>query len=612
MALDRFHLLGEDIFYPMVASRKMHCTPSLRGYAHGTRPKIPIKDDESWFYRRLPSIQLENTPGGYQPTLMTTFMVYENLRFDSSGRVTHIHPLMMYQLCKFFVAARNGTKVDHKAIKESALYTGPKKMTRTPSVIPIFERVCRIPIAAVSECKGRGCSTPDASIHPLSEYIVGTSVCTVRSLAALDKGISPIALHPDPRTITQVCMGQHFNGNIHSWFSIAQIRTWFKEGLITAVIDPWVEKPIRTILVGIIYGRAIGRSHMTLADYSRLGQLAIECPVDRLIDEWPLDRKTVGVLSHIFGALSWKQLHTMWVHHKRLVATSGLGNTLLSPVFRYNGWLPLPSGTWAPIKEMCGHPLDAIDAPTNDPDPYPFRSFIVTSVGSSRTRYILMKGSTYTVWRTLLLGAKVEIHAAALDYVPAIHTKAYDADKPAPTRKPSGDFAVYNAHRLTWGSMARYLSMRREDATMHLYGSLRASIAGEKMGAHEGVFADVLMTFGYLSTVEDPSIGYNVIIHKPGPELKGLSFKDEPIDDQEVKLLTEFEVCPDLSAFDAHPAWTERIRLPALMKVLSMIPLRDQKMDDSLLAPILPEMRKSKASDASEPASKKSKTQSDS
>ncbi len=180
MALDRFHLLGKEIFYPMISARKMHCTPSLRGYTPGTRPEIPIKDDEEWFYRHISSIQLESTPGGYQPTMMSTFMVYENLRFDAMGRVTHIHPLFIYQLCKFFVAARNGTKVDQKAIKESALYTGPRKLTRTPVVVPISERVKRIPTITVSECKGRGCETPDASIHPLSEYIVGSPVCTVR------------------------------------------------------------------------------------------------------------------------------------------------------------------------------------------------------------------------------------------------------------------------------------------------------------------------------------------------------------------------------------------------------------------------------------------------
>ncbi len=405
-------------------------------------------------------------------------------------------------------------------------------------------------------------------------------------------------------------MGRHFNGSTAAWFSLAQVRTWFKEGLLTATLDHWTSRPIRTILVGIIYARAIGRPHMSLDDYAGLGQFAIECPVDRLIDEWPMDRKTVGVLSHIFGALSWRHIHTMWEHHTRLVTNNGLGKTLMSPVFRYLGWMPMPSGTWAPVKELCGRPLDSIDSPINDTDPHPFRSFVITSVDSIRLRYVLMKGTTYTVWRTLLLGAKVEIHAAAIDYVPSHHDKAYDAGSPVPTKKPTKDFAVYNAHRLTWGSMVRYLSMLTEESTMHLYGSLRASIAGEKMGAHEGVFADVLMTFGYLSTLKDPSIRYNVILHKPGPELKGLSFQDDPAVDCEVKVVTERELCPDLSAFDAHPAWTERFRLPALMKALNMIPLRDQKVDDSLMVPILPERKQPRA--ATMTASKRSKTQNDS
>lgn len=226
---------------------------------------------------------------------------------------------------------------------------------------------------------------------------------------------------------------------------------------------------------------------------------------------------------------------------------------------------------------------------TNAAHRYPFRTFAVHS--RSKVRYILMKATTYWVWRALLRGARVEIHASALDYQPMIHATKFDAGEPVPTRV-AGDFAVYNAHRLTWGSMRRYLSMLRGEATMHLYGSLKASLAGCEHGVHEGVFVDVAMTFRYLSTLDNPFIRYAVTIHQAGPELEALAFDEDPEKSLEVALLEQAELAPT-TTLATHEAWKSRIRLPALMKALEMHPLRDTVVSEGLMRPIVPEKKRS-------------------
>lgn len=343
MALDELHLFKDEIFYAMTTARTMHCSPRVRGYAEGAKPRIPVKEGEDWFYRHMPAILLEkNIAKEYQPTLTSTLMVYESLRFDKGGRVTHVHPCLIYLLCKFFVAARNGTRINYKKIHESSLYDGPKKLMKIRAPDDLATRVKRIATVTMTKCKARKCRSPGAPIHPKSNYIVGMDVCTK-------------------------CMSMCFDGDTDWWFSLSQITKWFQEGFTTATTLCWTGRPLRYILVGIISCRALGQPHRSLDAYARVGKIMIEAPIDRLVDHWPIDKKTLRFVSSLYGPLAWRQIYTMWDSHKKIANPNNpIYRVLMSPVFRYMGWLPMPSGTWAPAKELCGMPLDSIDSDFND------------------------------------------------------------------------------------------------------------------------------------------------------------------------------------------------------------------------------------------------------
>jgi hypothetical protein len=561
MALDSLHLLGESIFDPMTISRAMHCSPNLHRYAPGHEPHVPIPEDEEWFYRHTPQIQLvRNVKKEYQATAVSSLMIYENLRFDTRGRVTHVHPCMVYQLCKFFVSARNGSKIGRKDISESALYSGPRKMLRIKPIESITKRFMKLTTATLTPCKARGCQTPGSEIHPKSEYITGSPVC---------KG----------------CMGRHFNG-VKNWFSIVQIHSLFQEGFVNATVRWWADKPMRYILMGIILSK---EGRLPLAKYERIGRLSIECPFDRILDEWPVDKRTLHSLGSIFGALTWRQINDTWKNYDRLGTNRAIGAAIATDQFRYFGWASLPSGSWAPVPELFGDPLKSIDDPANNTNDYPMRSFAVVDKKTRRVRYTIMRGSTYNVWRRLLTGSKVDIRATSLDYEPMMHETKHDAGEPMPFGRIHGDIAIYNAHHLSWGTLERYLTMLDKDATLYLYGSLKTSIGGSLTGISHGVFADILLTFRMLSSLDNGFMGYAVTTHNPGPELKGSTFEEDPNERHEVNLLINNAIAPKLpSGLARDPAWTGRYRLLALMKALDMQPLKGVVFEHSLLVSIIP------------------------
>lgn len=555
--LDSFHLLGDTIFYPTIPCRKMASQPKIRAFA--VEVKIPVEKEDAWLYARMPSLVLEKTRSGkYRPSLSSLHATFVNLRFSRDGKVSHIHPRLMYFICRAFVATCNGLESTAIKLTSAAIYTGPPKKLSYPPSIP-YEKIIKNSIGnTVGACQIKRCKTPTLDTHPNSKYILGVSAC-------------------------RACLSGIFNDD--SWFSVTDINRWFAEGFLATTINHWIRKPIKHTLIGLMCSRIFQLDHTTIPEYTDLGKLASVWPVDTCIDHWDkLLVRSLKMLANMFGMLAWRQCFSMALEYRHL--KQKYERVFMDVAFRYFGWMPLPCGSWHPNPAIFGTPLRSIDDPHNDDTEFPFRCFEICY--KNRRRYIVMKGSTYTAWRLLLLGAEVEIHAAAVGYNPQFDFKV-DASKPLPSFSRFQDtIPVFSAEHLTWGTLARLLRTKKK---LVLYGSLAASLEGSTC---PGVFADVLLTFLYLEPLQTHLLRYRVITHSPGFELTSLDFDDRDSEAQESALI-KAKLCSPSTKLPLNPAWKRGLRIPALMVALKMPPMVGFKeMPQKLLDGIYPEVRKRK------------------
>ena len=554
--MDSFHLLDNHFFYPVAQNRKMTGSPHLRKYTPESAPTLRIPADEEWFYRHFPALQLMRTPfGKVRVTAKSASLVLNCLRFTPEGLVAYMHPKLAMFLCKFFVCARLGSDVTISVLKAANVFTGSWSVFRYEVASALCDRWKKSLRVSLDGCCFRGCQTPTDKIHPKSFYIFGCAVCSA-------------------------CLTNALKGDTADWISSTQLESWFSNGVRDTTMV-WRFQPIRYILVGIVAAETLtNTTNLTLQEYARIGRDFIEWPIDRIF--WSgVSGSKVRLLSEVADIVSWRHMQSVVEHSRKFESRGSIAGIFRHDNFQFFGWQPIPSGGRPPPPEFIGPLLKSIDHPDNDPKDYPLR--VITIEASRR---VLMKGSTYIVWRKLFLGADVSIKVASEDYEPMVHGIKFDARYAPPTRIPPGDFAVYHAESLTWGALARYLSMLCENNTLHLYGSLRASVAGQQPNVREGVFAELLFTFRYLETLPKVRTAINVTTHDPGPEL--IPLVPDSLVDVEADLVKSRPLLPSFpKQFKPHAAWGERMRMPLLMCLLEMRPVQKVQFPPEYLTPIV-------------------------
>jgi hypothetical protein len=536
--LEDCHILGSVIYYPASLSSTLGSYPNRRDYQFP--PKLPFDEDEKWLYCHLPTLLLtKRRSGKYLPSLYSIFLTLENLRFNPDGTVSYFHPSFVYYLCKCFLATKNNVlvRVTSRNLHMSSFYSGPTTIFRTPIITqPYADRVKTACTYAIGrDCMAKGCHDTKSQIHPASLYILGDRVC-------------------------RACMSRIFFNN-EEWLSVSNMNTWFADGFNNVTINRWATKPLRYTLIGMFYG-ILTSKELSLDQYTQLGRTICEWPSDHVIDILTqLGSVDLLYMSHMFGPLAWKQITSL-----ETKTLSHYSKIFESPNFLFFGWSPLPTGTRLPPASVFGTPLYSIDDPYNDPSEFPMRVFMVDK--DRLKRYVIMRGSTYSVWRHLLRGSKLELRTCIVGYIPPV--ECLDGSLPLLRVNTSPVVIVSNSECLTWGRLSRLLQSCER---LILYGSLRASIEGQHVPS--GCFADILLTFRFLKSIQTTHIRYNVIIHDPGFELEALDFLDDPSADEEKALLTG-EPSPCLStSLKKHPGWINHPQIPALMKALGMNPLKN-------------------------------------
>lgn len=583
--LSKLHLLLDTIFYPAQNTRSLLSTPQIRPYAEGAAPKLPIKAEEAWLYRHLPLLLLEDRPGGgYRVDPRSAMNVLHSLRFTAEGRVVYLHPALMIQLGKYFLAARLGrSDIKTGDMIKSTVFTGDKRLRSVPVMDPIIGRLDRLTTATMDPCKARRCTTPEEAVHPRSEFIMGAAMCNS-------------------------CIQKAFKGDATNWISLTEARRSFAPAMLEATLNKWLDKPLRFVLTGMALDGVApleNRKPVTLEDYEWLGRDFLECPVDRTLERWPMEKTTIRQLLELCDPLAWRQLLSFW-KSTRAMHSKMIGRTLLDENFRFFGWTVIEVGCKSFHSCVIGPTLTSIDDADNSPEDYALREIRI-GPDENHVRRVLMRGSVYTVWRRLLHGYRLQITATSLDYAPNHHTVAVDASQPlhyAVIKSATTDLAIYHAEHLTYGALARVMAAVPSAVAVHLYGSVAASVAGkvDDRPLREGLLADLVFTFRYfelndLQSSKDSVI--NVRISPVGPELIPLCVVAdrktmEQLDMEKAMLANRLPVPVFPQQIEQHPAWKQRLRMPILLQQLNHVLMRGVKLPLVYIQRLMPVMKRRK------------------
>lgn len=578
--LDSLHLLGEQIFYPCQNARNLLLTPQLRNYPSDAPPTLPIPPEEDWLYRHFPLLLLEyHSLYGYTVNPRSALNVLHSLRFTLDGHVAYMHPALLFQLAKYFLSRQlQQSDIKTNVILKSSIYTGDPRLRHTPVVDCITKRYAKLTTSTMQDCKGRGCSTPSNAIHPRSRFIVGADMCSN-------------------------CIHRAFRGDMSAWISISQAKRSFAASMLEATVLRWCDRPLRFVLIGIALespskhrsNPRSQRQRLTLDDYERIGRDFYESPADRTLERWPLIKLELHHILEVCDPLPWRQVYSLWKFNDQLRGKL-LGQALIDENFRYFGWSILPLGTRSPHPFVVGQPLRSIDGPDNDSEEHVLREIQIPA--KDMTRRFLMRGTTYTVWRRILHGFKLFITATSTDYEPNHHDFAIDASIPLDPTKVKhckGDVAIYHAEHATYGSLARVMSLMQPEATLYLYGSITASIAGKVKDRpiREGVLAELIFTFRYFELNAISSVLTDVRIKEAGPELIPLCAEVsrenlESLKLEENLLVQKYPVPALPASLPQHPAWRRRLRMPILLQQLDHVVMRDVQLPLVYIEPLMP------------------------
>lgn len=125
--LEKFQLLGEQVYYPAHIRKNFNNVPTKRdGFE---TPKV--KDDERWFFLHMPSLIFTiNKAGDMMPVPESVSTTFENLRFDSQGHITHVHPKLAFYFIRMVMNDGEKDRICvSRVLNNTAVYTGPKSYT---------------------------------------------------------------------------------------------------------------------------------------------------------------------------------------------------------------------------------------------------------------------------------------------------------------------------------------------------------------------------------------------------------------------------------------------------------------------------------------------------
>lgn len=577
-SLDQLHLLGDQIFYPCQNARNLLLTPQIRNYAPGTQPELHIRPEEADLYRHFPVLLLEyRQRSGYTANARSVVNTFYSMRFALNGKVTSMHPALMLQLAKYYMSKQlQQSDIRTDVMIKSTVFTGDPRLRSVPVVDCISRRYTKLAAVTMAPCKARGCSTPDEAINPLSEFVMSAPMCSS-------------------------CIQRCFYGDMSRWVSLEHAKRIFSPAMLEDTVGKWCNMPLRYIFIGMVLEKH--SKTKTLKEYEAIGRHFQTCPADVVFARWPYGKADVHYLMEMCEPLAWRQLYGIWKYSGQFNGKQ-LMQALTDDNFMFFGWSILPKGTKSIDPFAVGPHLLSIDGPDNPPEPYPLRDLRIPS--KAFTRRIIMRGSTYYVWRRILHGFRMSITATSVDYEPNHHDVAVDANEPLDwdqLKSVPGDIAIFHAERLSYGSLARVMTLMKDDVTLHLYGSILESIAGRvnKRPIKEGVFAELVFTVRYFELNALSAGIVAVKVKPPGPELVPLCTEvtAKQIDDlsMESNLLQQRLPVPTFPKSIARdPAWALRLRMPVLLQQMNHVLMRDVQLPLVYVQPLMPRFKRRKIS----------------
>ena len=551
-------------------------TPQIRSYAPGTHPDLKIRPEEADLYRHFPVLLLEHRQRtGYTASARSVVNVFYNMRFALNGKVTSMHPRLLLQLAKFYMSKQlQKNEIKTEVLINSSVFSGDPRMRSVPVVDCISRRYSKLTTVTMTPCKARGCTSPDEAIHPLSEFVMSAPMCAS-------------------------CIQRCFYGDMTRWVSLEHARKIFAHAMMENTVAKWCNMPLRFIFIGMVLEK--NTADKKLKEYEAIGREFQTCPADVVFERWPCNRPDMHYLMEMCEPLAWRQLYGIWKYSSQFHGKQVM-EALACENFRFFGWSILPKGTKSIDSFVVGPHLLSIDGPDNPTEPYPLRDLRIPS--KAFTRRIIMRGSTYYVWRRILHGFKMSIIATSVDYEPNHHDFAVDATNPFDwdqLKSVSGDIAIFHAERLTYGSLARVMSLMKDDVMLHLYGSVIESISGKvnKRPIKEGVFAELVFTVRYF---ELNALSAHIVAAKvkpPGPELVPLCLKpsSKQMDDiaMESNLLQQRFSVPALpESIPRDPAWALRLRMPVLLHQMNHVLMRKVQLPLPYVEPLMPRFKRRK------------------
>jgi len=545
--LEKFQLLGEQVYYPAHIRKNFNNVPTKRdGF---DTPKV--KDDERWFFLHMPSLIFTiNKAGDLMPVPESVSTTFENLRFDSQGHITHVHPKLAFYFVRMVMNDGDKARIGaSRVLNNTGVYTGPKSYTfagAAPSPHQVLAAITKK--ARIGTCQSTVCTAIDPVCNPRTVEITGKLLCGE-------------------------CMARVFR-DTRGWFSIEQMKLWFDDSILRQTLYCFEKKPVRYILIGYMYSACLKQT-ITLSAALNLGMALQNDPVDKICErmiEIGMTRMTMR--STMFDPDTWRYLYKASADFKIQKPYQAFAN---SDIFNYNGWIPLPANmNSATVHQAFGKPI------------YDFTSKL--GVNSRRTPYValafspqknihlyyMMKTSMYHVMNALLNGTtKLELRLCTTKFTPIVKHVDPLLMLPSTLTDFDNDIIVSKGHYITWGCLRKIMS-GAGGRRIVLYGSLWSSVEG--CGEHTGVFANILLTFKFLAERTPSSAPKNVTIAEPGPEARSLSFKETIEERHEVEFLSGQAEPVYGSDFSRHEAWSSKFPFVALLKLTGYKPLRDTRM----------------------------------
>ena len=359
--------------------------------------------------------------------------------------------------------------------------------------------------------------------------------------------------------------------------------------------------PLRFIFIGMVLEKHTRKK--TLKEYEAIGRHFQTCPADIVFERWPCSRPDVHYLMEMCEPLAWRQLYGIWKYSTQFHGKQ-VKEALANDNFIFFGWSILPKGTKSIDPFVVGPHVVAIDGPDNASEPYSLRDLRIPS--KAFTRRIIMRGSTYYVWRRILHGFPITMTATSVDYEPNHHEFAVDASEPLDfdkLRSVSGEIAIFHAERLTYGGLARVMTLMQDDVMLHLYGSILESISGRvnPRPIKEGVFAELVFTVRYFELHALSADIVKAKVNPAGPELVPLCAKvsKQQMDDlaMESNLLQQrFPVPVFPKSIPRDPAWALRLRMPVLLQQMNHVLMREVKLPQAYVESLMPRFKRRKIS----------------